>query len=924
MTMLLDEAPYRQRPRCIRRVPASHEQRGLWFIHQADPDCGAYHLTFSAEVEVSGGDVHRAMSILKGMTAEHAALRVSFAGGDSGPEQLVWDSVAPAIEITDARGLGGEALRRLIRSEMRRPFDLARPPLWRVQLYRTGASRWVVACVAHHIILDFWSLGLLLRSFVERLSGLAETMKPDGDAFADHAGEQTAKIADETNRATWLGYWRKQLAGVPATLNLPLDRPRPALMTHSGGSVPFKLSASASEGVRRLAKQAGATPFMCLLAAYQILLSRYSGEQDVVVGSPVANRQKRRLRAALGNFVNTVALRSRIEPDISYLDLLAAVRGTVIDAIRHQDCPFPWLVEQIAPRRDPSVSPVYQAGFAWERLPLMEDFADFFLAEPAAVERVVEGFRLTPYPLPQQEGQLDLTLEMGGEQDGAFCGAFKFNTDLFKPATIAEMSASFEMLVETLVERPGIPLGDLPLTTPEQEATLLFRGRGRDLDLPDTGLFDLIAAQALRTPSRRAVTDGAADWSYADLIGAAEEIADRLQRMGVKPGDRVGLMIERGNAMLAALLGILRAGAAYVPLDPAFPAERLAHVAGDAGLGALLTHSTLRPLWPAGVPVCCVDGERIADPAPMPVVTDPAACAYILYTSGSTGKPKGVRVSNRSVVNFLLAMRRELGIDETARLLAVTTISFDIAVLELYLPLTVGGQVVICDRETAADGHALAERIDASDATWMQATPATWRMLTSAGWAGKKDLSVLCGGEALSPALAQALLPLSATLWNVYGPTETTVWSTCGRVLPGDLIGLGGPIANTRLYVLDGRQRLVPPGVMGELYIGGDGVAMDYWNRPDLTAERFLPELPFDPGSGRAAGASIGPATGCAGRPMAGWSITAASTTRSSCAVTASNSARSRRCFADRPWCRTPSCWCARTVRATRSWWPMS
>jgi amino acid adenylation domain-containing protein len=394
-----------------------------------------------------------------------------------------------------------------------------------------------------------------------------------------------------------------------------------------------------------------------------------------------------------------------------------------------------------------------------------------------------------------------------------------------------------EGLARNITSR-GPALGNISLIS-AGEAMLACNGSGPAMALPPCSVVALIAAQAERTPDHTAVTDHAVRWTYAELMAAASATLSRLQRLVVTRGEHIGVMLEPGAPMLATLLGVLAAGATYVPLDPALSPDRLAPIIKDAGLHLVLSDKALRPQWPANVPVCCIDDARPIRPLPALPVIDPSSAAYMLYTSGSTGL-KGVRVSNRSLVNLLLAMQGELPISAHDVLLAATSTSFDVAALELFLPLTLGAQVAICDRPTAADPHALARHIAATGATWMQATPSTWRMLMDVGWIGKADLNVLCGGEALSPQLADALLARVHSLRNLYGHTETTIWSTCGKVRAGAPIDLGRPLANTELYVLDESQRLVPPGTIGELYIGGVGVAMGYWQRPELTQERFF------------------------------------------------------------------------------------
>ncbi|RKN40378.1 non-ribosomal peptide synthetase [Streptomyces hoynatensis] len=861
------------------RVPhISSQQVGLWFIHRADPGCAAYHLVFSARITEDGGLAAKAAGVLADLVREHEALRICFRPGpEGGPEQWVQDSVPLDVETHEARGLGADELNARIRADSRVPFDLGRPPLWRVRLYRTGAREWVLTVVMHHIAFDFWSLALLLTEARRRLevtpgtagtAGTPGAAEIDGSAFRAYAERQDAFLESPEARAL-LAAETARLADAPPSLDLHGDLPRPPEPSHEGGSAAFSLSAAASEAVRRLARETASTPYMALLAAYVVFLGRLSGRRDVLVGTPTSGRLQRRFRNALGNFVNTVVVRGEADEEATYRQLVAAAKERALDAMRGQEIPFPRLVKELALPRDPSRTPLYQAGFAWDRLPLSPELGQFFLLEPdLGTEVRIAGAVLRPHPLPQQEGQADLWVEMGGERDGGYVGVLRFTTDVFTAETGRELAAAFAATVETLAARPDEPVRTLPRGDAGQLARLNAWGTGPRRELPEDTLPGLLRAQARRTPQATALVADGEEWSYGRLLGAVRAVAGALRAAGVRRGDRVGVPADRGAPLVAALLGVLEAGAAYVPLDPQLPADRLGYMAEDSGARLLLTQESLRSAVPGGLPVLCLEevlggarggaggtGEGAGtagagegapwDGEPAPVT--PADLAYVLYTSGSTGRPKGVAIPHGALVNLLLAMRDDTGFSADDAMLAVTTVSFDIAGLELYLPLVAGGRVLLCDSATAADGAALAARIADSGATWMQATPTSWRMLREAGWAGHPGLNVLCGGEELPRELAEFLAPRVASLRNVYGPTETTIWSTSGRVAAGRGVDIGAPIANTLLYVLDEYGRRVEPAFPGELYIGGDGLALGYWDRPELTAERFVTGLPAAP-----------------------------------------------------------------------------
>ncbi len=850
-------------------------QRGLWFVQQLAPDCGAYHLVFSLQID--GVSLQRGAleQLLDKLMQDYPVLRTCItagpataaataaAAGDESsaytPHQYVNSNARAQVHWHGTPVPADDVLRERIRTDARIAFDLAAAPLWRVHVYATGPQSQVLAVVAHHIALDFWSLGLLLTEVAGRLGLMAPSeTELDGSGFLTEAASTSPPQAA-------LAYWEHALRGAPVVHSVPLDAPRAPLQTYSGRSRSFVLSAQTSNALRALAQQHGATPFMVLLAAYFVWLYRLSADTDIVVASPVAGRARRAQRTMLGQFVNTLPLRGHIDAAEPFVELLARVRTTVIEAMRHQECPYSTLVERLAPQRDPSYPPLAQLGFSWERLPLMAEFADFFLPDHA-VTRVHDAKRtwnaewgalsLAPFPVPQQEGQLELLMEMGGQIDGAYIGTLKYHDTLFEASTIDAWLHSWDRLLQGIVANPNASVGHLPMIDPLKPRPATH---GPAMNLSFTHTLREIAAVAQARPTAVAVRDATTQLSYAQLLQRARCIGAQLTARGVRRGDHVGLMVERSVDLLAAILGIWSAGAAYVPLDPTFPRERLSDIAQDAQLAALVTQAQWEDLWPAtsvrllldapsaspasSTLTLAEDGEWARSGALPETEIAPGEVAYLIYTSGSTGKPKGVRIGHASVANFLQSMRAQRWcgrvLDEHTRWLAITTPAFDISVLELLLPLLVGGTVVVCARDVLTDGVKLARCLQTQDINMMQATPATWKMLLDADWPGISHMGALCGGEPLPRGLATALQARTAALWNMYGPTETTVWSTAVRIAGDEPIHLGPPIANTQLHVLDERQQPVPPGVLGELWIGGAGLALDYWQRPELTAERF-------------------------------------------------------------------------------------
>ncbi|MBX6767933.1 MAG: amino acid adenylation domain-containing protein, partial [Actinomadura rubrobrunea] len=610
-------------------------------------------------------------------------------------------------------------------------------------------------------------------------------------------------------------------------LELPTDRPRPAVQSTRGGSRPFRLSAEVMDAVRDLSRQEGATSFMTLLAAYLVLLHRYTREEDIVVGVPVAGRQRPEIERLIGLFVNMLPLRTDLAGAPTFRELVGRVRQTCLGAFAHQELPFERLVEELQPRRDLSRSPIFQVCFIYQNIPIPE------------FDEV--GLRMEPVEVESSTARFDLTLEVFDRPDG-MSGSFEYNSDLFDAETVERMSRHLELLVGALVAEPDRPITEVPMLTEQEERRLRRDWNDTDRTWPDRLLtHQRFERQAARTPDAEALRFEDEALAYGELNRRANRLARRLKSLGVGRDVLVGICMERSLEMVVALLAVMKAGGAYVPLDPGFPADRIAFMLEDSRLPVLLTQRSVLDRLPATPErTLCVD-ELHDDLAVEPgddlgEAVEPGDLAYVIYTSGSTGRPKGVQIPHGALDNFLRAMKERPGIDAGDTLLAVTTLSFDIAMLELLLPLVEGARVVLASREVAADGVRLARALRTSGATMMQATPSTWRMLLDAGWRDGAGLRALAGGEALPDDLARRLLATGVDLWNMYGPTETTIWSSVAHVGEGP-VTLGEPIANTRLYVLDPAGGLVSPGVPGELCIGGAGLARGYLDRPELTAE---------------------------------------------------------------------------------------
>ncbi|HEX8988367.1 MAG TPA: amino acid adenylation domain-containing protein [Rhodocyclaceae bacterium] len=817
----------------------SFAQEQQWFLHQLAPDSPAYNIV--DVIELPGTYVAAALDqALRELMRRHEVLRAAFSLVGGRPMQTILPDLVPPLAEEDLAGLAPQQRQRrwleIVRQEGRKVFDLARPPLLRATAVHFSATEHRLVFCIHHIVADEWSMELIQRELRQLYDSFGSGRPADLPElplqYLDFAHWQREQMQAEAlaRQAAW---WEAELDGAPQTLELPADKRRPPLQSFRGACEAFALPRRLRERVRELGKQEKATLFMVLEAGFAALLQRYTGQEDLLVGTPISGRSWTETEGLVGAFLNTVVLRSRFAERMSFRALLQQTRSRALGAYAHADLPFERLVAELAPQHDPSRTPLFQAMF--------------ILHNPGGLSRVAQvGGGLE---LETGTSKFDLTLFVSESADGLDC-LVEYSTDLFEPETIRRMARHYGRLLESAVAEPDAGLAQLAMLDDAELNALLVERNATALEVPARCVHELIAEQARRAPGRIAATFGGERLTYADLEERAERLAARLRHAGACPDMPVGLMVERSLDMLVGLLGILKAGAAYVPLDPNYPPERLDYMVEDSGMELLVSHRSLdRLLQRPPRQVLPVADPGVPSPAAPPALAGPANLAYLLYTSGSTGKPKGVAIPHAALTNFLCSMRREPGIGEDDVLLAVTTPSFDIAGLELYLPLIAGATVAIASREETLDPGLLSARLEESGATFMQATPTTWRALLGQGWQGNARLKILCGGEAMAPDLAQALLPRCGELWNMYGPTETTVWSTLARIDAEDaaagVLPIGRPIANTQVYVLDAGRNPVPPGLVGELYIGGRGLARGYWRRDELTRERFV-RSPFD------------------------------------------------------------------------------
>jgi amino acid adenylation domain-containing protein len=823
-------------------------QREVWLAAQIAEDVSrTYNEAYLIRVQGPlRADVLR--ESLQELVNRHDALRATFAADGSG--QTIASRVKAELVISSLAGCPDDAaidrrLDDLVHAATAEPFDLAAGPLFRFSLFDLGNQRWAVLLVIHHLIADGWSWGVLLEELGEVYTAKAEGRTlPHRPAlqYADYISWEGSP-AQQTRVASAEAYWLELLADRPEEFELPTDRPRPSQKTYGSGRVRHAFDATLVTRLKESARNFNCTLFHLLTASFYAWIHRMTGREDLIVAVPTAGQVASGLRECshadrlVGHCVNMLPVRLRCAGDASFRELLQHAKTRLLDARDHQDVSFNNLINKLQWPRDSSRAPLASVSLNLGR-----------------AHQVRLGTLTTDTQLPPKAFNFfDLTADVLESHDKLTVDC-KFNSDLFEASTVARWLDQWERMLAAAVANPDTAIIDQDILSGAERRQLLIEWNATEREFSrDACLQQLVERQAELLPERSAVVCDGVALTYRDLDQRANRLARRLMELGVGPNVLVGLFLERGVDMVVALLGVLKAGGAYVPLDPAYPPDRVQYVLEDARAPVLITEAALlRSLGATKAEVVCLDrdAESIArfDSAPISARACANDLAYVIYTSGSTGKPKGVQIEHRAVVNFLLSMQREPGFGDEDILLAVTTLSFDIAGLELYLPLVTGGKVVIASRDEAQDSVRLMERMRESNCTMMQATPATWRALLSVGWNGSAKLKILCGGESFPRDLAQELLPRCLELWNMYGPTETTIWSTVHRILAADgPIPIGHAIANTRVYVLDTHCNLVPRGAIGELYIGGDGLARGYLGRPELTAERFVPN-PFLPG----------------------------------------------------------------------------
>ena len=720
----------------------------------------------------------------------------------------------------------------IVKEEVNTLFDLVNGPLFRVNLIKVEDYEYIATLTIHHIIGDGLSIDVILEELGELYSAYVEDKEPKlphPERFSEFA-ERINSFMESSEYKPQENFWINIYKESVPTIELPIDFERPALRTYNSNRLDFPLDDAIINDLKNTGISAGCSLVTTLLAAFEVFLCKITGQNDLVVGFPSSGNTLYDMRQLIGDCANLLPLRSKINPEISFTEYLKQRNSQLFDAYEHQQVSFGHLLKSFAIARDPSRIPLVPVILTVDLNRTIEDDFSF------------TGLSHKLKPNPREYGTFEIQLHIFRAKEGPSF-QWLYNTTLFKEETITKMMEVFEEVIKKVTSEASNPLSDIIGGNYLANYNVL---NSTEMTYPNVSLSELLRKQAEITPNNIAVEFHDSKTTYLELQKKINQLAHYLKAQGVESGDFIAVSFSRSPELVCTLLAIMQCGAAYIPLDPEYPKDRLEFMLNDSGAKVLLTSKTLfasLPSWPQTLFIeDAIDSLDQYSTLPLTDTVSPENIAYILYTSGSTGNPKGVPITHKNLVNFLYSMAVEPGINQNDRLLSITTISFDIAGLELFLPLLKGATLIIADHETARDGRLLLELVKNQDINFLQATPTTWSMLLDSGWTQPLPLKALCGGEAMPPDLAKELLSKCDTLWNVYGPTETTVWSSVKQIKADDkLITIGKPIANTQIYIIDEQGFLVAPGSIGEIVIGGDGVAKGYWNRAELTSEKFIP-----------------------------------------------------------------------------------
>ena len=817
------------------RALLSSAQEQLWFLTQLAPESPTYNVPFAVRLDgpCDRTALHRALDAL---VARHESLRTTFPSVDGRPWQVIGAPTPLELGLTDLTGLpaGGRdaELTRVAATQARRPFQLDRGPLLRTHLVRLGETSHVLVMTVHHIVFDGWSSGVFLRElgalYDQFATGAEARLAEPGLQYADYAVWQRQQLEGD-RLARLVDYWTQTLAGVP-TLELPTDRPRPAIQSFVGGNESLDIPGPLVGALKELSREQGTTLFMTLLTGFAVLLSRYSGQDDIVVGTPAANRGRTELEPVIGYFVNMLAIRIDLSGDPSFVELLSRVRQATMGAYVHQDLPLATLVDALRLERDPSRSPLFQTGFT-----VQENQDGAFSST----------LRIDVDDVPTGTAKTDLSLFVSESPDRLGLG-MEFAEGLFERATVQRMLTHLRVLLEGVTADPGRRLSQLPLLTPPERQRQLVTWNDTAAPAPTQCVHELFEAQAAARPDATAAVLAGQPISYRELDRQANQVARHLQRLGVGPEVLVGVCAHRSLRRLAGILGVLKAGGAYLPLDPAYPAERLAFMLDDSAVAVVLAETATAGAVPGGqASVVCLDADWPAitacDDTALPSQAGGHNLAYVIYTSGSTGQPKGVLIEHGSVANYAVSAARALGVGPGERVLQFASLSFDASVFEMFAALACGATVCLADEDTLRSPARLAQLLREGWISIALLTPGVAAVLAAEADTFADLRVIVIGGESFSSELVWSWARPGRRVVNGYGPTEATVAAVLGECRGDEpLPPIGRPLANQQVYVLDRHLNPVPVGVPGQLYLGGMGLARGYLNRPELTAERFI------------------------------------------------------------------------------------
>lgn len=836
----------------VRYYPLSHGQLALLYLHQLAPESAAYNIARAVKIEgpLEPASLRRAFATL---VHRHPALRTTFPSATGEPTQAVHSAQELDFQDIEVQPWTGAELDRFLLKESHGPFDLMNGPLLRVRLLHTGEQEWILLVTVHHIAADFWSLAILWRELITFYANPTAPLDLLKMSYGEYAAREHREIVAGKREYLW-EYWRSQLAGTLPVSDLPTDRRRPEIQTYNGSQVPLCIEKNLLSRLTRLCAQQGATLFVGLLAAFHAFLARYMGQDEVIIGCPAVGRSRPELAPLVGYFVNPLPLRASIADNPSFSVLLGRARTAAFNALKHAEFPFHLMAERLELSRDASRSPIFQTMLVMQQSPPgYADLLPLAVNLPGPAMRT-GGLSFAPIALPQQSAQFDLML-VAAQIGDEIPGFLQYNSDLFDESTISRMAQYFTGLLEEMVSDESRGVREMPLVKDAERSEILYGWNDTACEFPESDqlLHELIALQVQRTPEAEAVRFGKNSMTYAELDRRSTQLAHHLRACGAGPETLVGICMERCLEMMVGMVAILKTGAAYLPIDPSYPAERIKYVLADGTPSTLLIHSATRHIADtftrnvfdldveAGQP-----SEKTHD-APS-TWCGPGNPAYVIYTSGSTGRPKGTAIPHSGVVNRLLWMQETYRLTAADKVLQKTPTSFDVSVWELFWPLIAGATLVIAPPEAHKDPLRLSQLVGDEGITVMHFVPSMLRAFLEAGDLERCESLrlVIASGEALSADLKNLFFDkLDVRLENLYGPTEASIdvtfWNCELETLAGN-VPIGRPIANTRIHILDERMQALPPGVPGELYIGGTGLARGYLKRPELTAERFVPD----------------------------------------------------------------------------------